>query len=405
MKFTTAEEIYNKAGGKRNGLPAWTYNNAELTELETERVFLRNWIWVGHVSDIPETGDYQCIDLANERALVVRDEAGEVRAFHNMCRHRGSRVVAESKGHCEKAFVCPFHGWSYKFDGGLKNIPRANSFPPIDKDEFGLKALDCEVWHGLIFVRFAGEGPSIAESFAEAEEEISLYKITDMKPYDEPWRWDFDLDWKSVIDIDSEGYHVPIGHPGLFDLCGSSYKDEVLESGIGRSYGSFKDRKAKTPLVKNYIESLPESNYLPASHRHLWIYWGLFPGIVITLFPDMIEVYQVYPTGYQKSVMAGSCYALPDARPEMETARQYNREINMDVGDEDVQLVKWAAEGQRSSAFEEVLLSDLELGICAFQNRLREIIPVVSLDRAPETGSLKAVNQKMIKKRNLISAA
>jgi phenylpropionate dioxygenase-like ring-hydroxylating dioxygenase large terminal subunit len=226
-----------------------------------------------------------------------------------------------------------------------------------------------------------------------------------METYDEPWRWDFDLDWKSVIDIDSEGYHVPIGHPGLFDLCGSSYKDEVLESDIGRSYGSFKDRKAKTPLVKNYIESLPESNYLPGSHQHLWIYWGLFPGIVITLFPDMIEVYQVYPTGFQKSVMAGACYALPDARPEMETARQYNREINTGVGEEDVQLVKWAAEGQRSSAFEEVLLSDLELGICAFQNRLRDIIPVVSLDQAPEAGSLKAANQKMTRERSLTSAA
>ena len=119
----------------------------------------------------------------------------------------------------------------------------------------------------------------------------------------------------------------------------------------------------------------------------------------------MIEVYQVYPTGYQKSVMAGACYALPDARPEMESARQYNREINTGVGEEDVQLVKWAAEGQRSSAFEEVLLSDLELGICAFQNRLREIIPVVSLEQAPEEGSLKVANQKMIKKRNLTSAA
>jgi phenylpropionate dioxygenase-like ring-hydroxylating dioxygenase large terminal subunit len=126
---------------------------------------------------------------------------------------------------------------------------------------------------------------------------------------------------------------------------------------------------------------------------------------VITLFPDMIEVYQVYPTGYQQSVMAGACYALPDDRAAMESARQYNREINMTVGQEDVELVKWAAEGQRSSAFDEVILSDLELAIGAFQNRLRELIPVVSLDQAPEAGKLKVVNQKMIQERNLTSAA
>jgi phenylpropionate dioxygenase-like ring-hydroxylating dioxygenase large terminal subunit len=405
MKLTTAEALYQKAGGKRSGLPAWTYNNAELTELEMEQVFLQNWIWVGHISDIPEAGDYQCIDLANERAIVVRDENGQINAFYNMCRHRGSRVVTETKGHCEKALVCPFHGWSYNFDGGLKNIPRAKSFPPLDREEFGLKTLDCEVWHGLIFIRFGGDGASIAESFAEAEEEVGMYQMAEMKPYDEPWRWDFDLDWKSIVDIDNEGYHVPVGHPELFDLCGTTYKDEILESGIARAYGSFKGRKAKTPLVQNYIESLPESNYLPESHQHLWVYWGQFPGFVITLFPDMIEVYQVYPTGYQKSVMAGACYALADDRAEMATAREYNREINTGVGEEDVQLVKWAAEGQRSSAFEEVLLSDLELGVCAFQNQLRDLLPVVSLDQAPIMGSLREVNQKLVKKRNLTSAA
>jgi len=92
MKFTTAAALFEKAGGKRSGLPAWSYYNAELTELEMEQVFLRNWTWVGHVSDIPNAGDYQCLDIANERAVVVRDKNADVRAFHNMCRHRGSRV-------------------------------------------------------------------------------------------------------------------------------------------------------------------------------------------------------------------------------------------------------------------------------------------------------------------------
>ena len=405
MKFTSAEALYQKAGGKRNGLPVWSYSNAELTQLEIEQVFLRNWIWVGHVSDIPYAGDYQCLDIANERAVVVRDKNDKVRAFHNMCRHRGSRVAVGAKGHCGNALICPFHGWSYNLDGGLKNIPRSKYFPDIDKDKLGLKLLDCEIWHGLIFIRFGGEGLSIAESFAEADQEISLYNIEEMHAYDDPWRIDFDLDWKSVIDIDNEGYHVPVGHPELFDLVGSSYKDEVLESGLNRSFGSFENRRAKTPLVKNYIEALPESNYLPESHRYLWIYWSMFPGVVITLFPDMIEVYQVYPSGYQKSIMAGACYALDDKREQMQEARAFNRRINIAVGNEDVQLVKWAAEGMRSSAFEEILLSDLELGICSFQNQLRDLIPVLSLGQSPEPGTLKQVNQQLMKQRKLTNVA
>jgi phenylpropionate dioxygenase-like ring-hydroxylating dioxygenase large terminal subunit len=405
MKFTTAEALYRKAGGKRSGLPAWSYNNAELTQLEIERVFLRNWMWVGHVSDVANPGDYKCLDIANERAVVVRDKNDEIRAFHNLCSHRGSRVAVGEKGHCGNALICPFHGWSYKLDGGLKNMPRANAFTDIDRDKLGLKSLDCEVWHGLIFIRFTADGPSIAEIYAEAEEEIGLYRIDEMETYDEPWRFDFDLDWKSVVDIDNEGYHVPKGHPELFDLVGSSYTDQVLDCGLGRSYASFENRKPKIPLIQNYVEALPKSSYLPDSHRHLWIYWGMFPGVVISLFPDMIEVYQVYPTGFHKSVMAGACYALHDERKQMQKARAFNREINMAVGEEDVRLVKWAAEGMRSSAFEEVLLSDLELGICAFQNKLREILPVTTLQHEPGAGCLSEHNERLLKEKKLINAA
>ena len=158
MNFVDAEKIFSKPGA-RYGLPAWTYDNAELTELEMEQVFLRNWMFVAHISDIPRAGDYHCFELAGERAVVVRGQDDEIRAFHNQCRHRASRVVAEHRGHCGKAMICPFHGWSYNLDGSLKNIPKRDSFPDLDPGEFGLKALDCEVWQGMIFVRFGGDGP------------------------------------------------------------------------------------------------------------------------------------------------------------------------------------------------------------------------------------------------------
>jgi len=394
MKFLSAQEIYRDPAS-RKGLPAWTYNSDELTQLEMEQLFLRSWRFVGHVSDIPNSGDYQCFEMADERAMVVRDQDGQVRAFHNVCRHRASRVVGEDKGHCGKAFICPFHGWSYNLDGTLKNIPKADGFPPIDKQQFGLKSLDCEVWHGMIFIRFGGDGPAIAELFAEAAEEIGLYRIEDMQPLDEAYQYQFNLDWKAVLDIDNEGYHVPIGHPELFDLVGATYADQPLEGGLSRAYGVINQRKHRLQRNRDYVATLPEESYLPASHQQLWIYWGLFPGFVLTLFPDQIEIYQIYPTGNQQSVMAGVTYALPDDRAEMQQARELNRDINMDVGAEDIQLIEWAAAGMRSSAFDGVILSDLELGVASFQNQLREILPVVTLDQAPEVGSLKEVNERL----------
>ena len=395
MKFATAEEIFQDPASRR-GLPAWTYNNEELTRLEMEQVFLRNWMFVAHVSDLPRAGDYQCFELGDERAVVVRDRQGEVRAFHNVCRHRASRVVDKDKGHCGHAMICPFHGWSYNLDGSLKNIPQASSFPEIDREQFGLKPLDCEIWHGMIFLRFGGDGPSVAEMFAEAAQEIGLYRIDEMQPLDEPWEYRFDLDWKAVLDIDNEGYHVPIGHPELFDLVGPSYTDQPLASGLTRACGSFRDRRHKLERNRDYVAALPAESYLPESHRHLWIYWGMFPGFVLTLFPDQIEIYQTYPTGNQKSVMAGVTYALPDERPQMQRARELNRDINMGVGDEDVRLVRWAAEGMRSSGFDGVMLSDLELGVAAFQNQLREVLPVIGLQEPPAEGSLAQHNEQLL---------
>jgi phenylpropionate dioxygenase-like ring-hydroxylating dioxygenase large terminal subunit len=199
-----------------------------------------------------------------------------------------------------------------------------------------------------------------------------------------------------VLDIDNEGYHVPIGHPELFDLVGATYTDQPLEAGLSRAYGVINQRKHRLERNRDYVSTLPEESYLPESHQQLWIYWGLFPGFVLTLFPDQIEIYQIYPTGNQQSVMAGVTYALPDDRAEMKKARELNRDINMDVGDEDIQLIEWAAAGMRSSAFDGVMLSDLELGVGSFQNQLREILPVVSLDEAPSEGSLKQVNESML---------
>jgi phenylpropionate dioxygenase-like ring-hydroxylating dioxygenase large terminal subunit len=125
----------------------------------------------------------------------------------------------------------------------------------------------------------------------------------------------------------------------------------------------------------------------------------MFPGIVITLFPDSIEVYQVYPTGYHKSVMAGAGYALEDDRPAMQKARELNREINSSVGEEDSNLVKWSAEGMRSSAFEGAMMSDLELGIGAFQNQLRKLLPVVKQNQPPTPGTISQVNQTLLDER------
>ena len=122
----------------RRGLPAWTYHNEALLGLEMEEVFLRHWQIAGHVNDVAKPGDYLSFDIGPERVVILRGDDGEVRAFHNLCRHRGSRVVSETKGHCKNALVCPFHGWVYNLDGTLRGPARPKTYPAMDKSQFGL---------------------------------------------------------------------------------------------------------------------------------------------------------------------------------------------------------------------------------------------------------------------------
>ena len=156
----------------RRGLPAWTYRSQAMFDLEREEIFLRHWQVAGHTCDIPAPGDWLSFDLLGERAVVMRGQDGVVRAFHNLCRHRGARVVQGDKGHCKGAVVCPFHGWVYNLDGTLRGAAVPTSFGAMDRAKFGLKPIELEVFHGFILLRFnPGPQPGAARpgSFRRAE--------------------------------------------------------------------------------------------------------------------------------------------------------------------------------------------------------------------------------------------
>jgi phenylpropionate dioxygenase-like ring-hydroxylating dioxygenase large terminal subunit len=379
----------------RGGLPVWTYGNTELSELEKEHVFRRNWLCAGHVCEIPNPGDYLSFDAADERAVFIRDSNGEVRAFHNLCRHRGSRIVAEREGHCRSAIVCPFHGWSYNLDGSLRTIAAPRSFPDMDKSKLGLKPVEFEIWHGLIFVRFKGSGAGVAETMAPFEDEIAPYRIEDMEPIGEPDETHLDIDWKAVVDIDNEGYHVAIGHPGLHQLYGSSYYDEISHNGVQRSFGEFEDKAARLWSVRSYLNILPDAEHLPESHRRAWLYYTIFPHNAFGLYPDMFDFYQVLPTGPESCKVRSRSFGLPGADRQLRAARYLNERINNETSREDNQLMIWFREGMRSSAFDDLILSDTEICVRAYHDELRRLMPVMNLTEAPRPGEMEAVNRQL----------
>ena len=116
----------------RTGLPAWSFFNNEMFEAEKDLLFRRHWQLICHSSDIPNIGDFITWNLIGERALVIRGKDGKIRAFHNLCKHRGSRVIADEAGTCKSTITCPFHGWTYNLDGTLRGASRPSSqFSPF----------------------------------------------------------------------------------------------------------------------------------------------------------------------------------------------------------------------------------------------------------------------------------
>ena len=392
----TERDISVPENWDRRGLPAWTYHSDALTELERTCLFRTHWQIVGHVSDAPEPGDFLTLDAVGERALVVRGRDGVLRAFHNICRHRGSRVVAEERGHCRNALICPYHGWVYNLDGTLRGAARPETFPDLDRETHGLMAIDLEIWNGLIFVRFApGPQPAVAELLVPFAEEAAQYRMEKMVPTDGIWTAISPVNWKSVRDVDNEGYHVAMAHPALQDLYGHDYRDEPFVDGTSRTLGRFARKNRRRWSVQHYGALSTPQDWMPEPLNDAWLYWGLFPNAVIAVTPELMQFYQEFPVSTHETILRGAVYRYRDETRQQRLARYLARRIDRETSEEDVQLTIWSDESMASPAFPGFLLSDLEYGVRTHHDHLRAVLPVVGLQEAPDERAVASENDRL----------
>jgi phenylpropionate dioxygenase-like ring-hydroxylating dioxygenase large terminal subunit len=381
----------------RQGLPAWAYHSKALFALEREKLFLTHWQVVGHVSNLPNPGDWLTYDILGERAMVMRGKDGVVRAFHNLCRHRGARVVDGASGHCKGAIVCPFHGWVYNLDGTLRGAAQPTSFGEMKREDFGLKPIELQTFHGFLFIRFApGPQPDIANLFAPFDADFAAYGMQDVVPVNTPgWSTDLPVNWKSVRDVDNEGYHVALAHPGLQDLYGRTYRDHYLENGLSMSIGWYGDVPGKLWSVRHYGKISPPRPDLPQHLQRAWTYYGLFPNQVFSMTPEGVQFYHDIPINEGVTRLTGRGYRWPNETREQRLARYLAYRIDRDTSVEDQQLSIWSNESMRSDAFEGFHLSDLEYGLRRHHDGLRSLLPVLTLAKAPPEDRIAALNEEM----------
>lgn len=371
-------------------LPSWTYHDAEFHAVELDRVFRPSWQVVCHLSDIPAPGDWHTLDYCGESVIVVRGADTVLRAFTNVCRHRGSRLVDGASG-CAKKLVCPYHAWTYDLDGTLTGVPDSASYPTLDRGKAGLVAVELEVWRGFIFVRLEDDGgPTVAQQMAPYEAMVAPYRFEELEALGRVTLRPRDVNWKNVGDNYSDGLHIPVAHPGLTRLFGKGYGIEA-EAHVDRMWGAMVDRPSANWSERMYQKLLPPVSHLPEERQRFWLYFKLWPNVAFDIYPDQIDFMQWLPTGPTTCLIREISYVLPDDRREMRAARYLNWRINRQVNTEDTALITRVQQGMASRSFSMGPLSDKEVCLRHFCRRIRSLIPEARLEQQPPAGwSLRA---------------
>ena len=374
-------------------LPGWLYHDAEFFEAEKKAFLRASPQVVCHESDIAEPGSWRSLEYLGESVIVIRGDDRQFRAFANVCRHRGSRLV-DGSGGCAKVLTCPYHAWSYARDGRLVGVPHRNEYPGLDVEKLGLLQVQLELWNGFLFVTLETGAPSVATMMAPYEAEVAPYRFEDLRAIGRVTLRTRPLNWKTIADNYSDGLHIPVGHPGLTRLFGRNYKIEANQH-VDRMEGELIETESANPAEALYQRLLPEAEHLPPSHRRKWLYYKLFPNVAFDIYPDQVDFMQFLPVSATETVIREISYALPDApdypwRREMRICRHLNWRINRQVNTEDTALITRVQLGMQSPSYVAGPLGTSEVCLRSFARKLRAMIPEARLPAPPPPGWLGA---------------
>ncbi len=364
-------------------LPGWTYRDPEFFAAEQAHVLRAAWQIVCHTSDVAGPGDWHTLEFLGESIIVVRGDDAEIRAFTNVCRHRGSRLVDGASG-CARKFVCPYHAWTYGLDGRLAGLPGRNDYPGLRPEDHGLAPVDLEIWQGFVFVRLEARGPSVAAMMAEYLPEVLPYRFADLRALGRVTLRPRPVNWKTIADNYSDGLHIPVAHPGLKRLFGTSYGIEAgahvdkMWGDIGPGSGSWSERA--------YRQLRPRADHLDDAGQQRWLYFKLWPNVAFDIYPDQVDFMQFLPVSATETLIREISYALPDDRREMRAARYLNWRINRLVNAEDTALVARVQAGMASDSYVQGPLGTSEVCLRAFAGKMRAAIPAARSPKPPKPG-------------------
>ena len=214
-------------------ISASRYTSADFFKKEVEHVFLKTWQYAVREEEIPSEGDYYVFELVGRSALVVRQKDGSIRAFENVCRHRGRRLATHSG--CKKAFRCPYHGFTWELDGKFRPGPVIWDFPEIDRDDFPLGELKVGRWGGFVFVNFDLDSPPLEQVIEPLPRHFEYWKINEVYKAAHVAKI-LPANWKVCAEAFLENHHVGTTHPQVSPYTpDANAQYDVLSDHVTRS--------------------------------------------------------------------------------------------------------------------------------------------------------------------------
>jgi phenylpropionate dioxygenase-like ring-hydroxylating dioxygenase large terminal subunit len=351
---------------RRLAISSDRYFSREVLAQEKERVFMRTWLVAGRESDAPSPGDYFTLDILGEPVLIVCQEPGRHRAFYNVCRHRGRRLVDEPRGNAS-LFRCLYHSWTYDCGGKLKGAPYAESFPALDCDQQGLKPIRLESWGGFLFVNFDDQAAPLAQFLGPLAGGLEGWFMPSAISKREHTTVEIKCNWKIVLDNFFEFYHIIGLHQ---QRKGKIFPEES-------AFALFRDHAVQViPMERRRgwpgVRTRDWRDWLSIERSRdcgFGFHWTMFPNISVHVNPH------VGATGFLQITPHATdperCYwrAWRLAMDELETATWIDYQVQQDLDN-----MEPAAAGLRSRGFDHQQLSLFECRVAHFHSTIDDYL-------------------------------
>jgi len=333
-------------------MPAEWYRSPEIYARERSSVFSRNWMLFTWGERLKEPGDYVSGTVAGYPVFAMRGDDGRVRAFHNVCRHRGAQLLMEEDGHCGKILSCPYHAWAFDRAGRLVKARDFGDGPVFDPAEWSLYEVDCEEWRGLVFLRLERGGPTLKEWLGPIDAMAADYPLEDQHYFMSKDR-DVDVDWKTYGDNYLECYHCQTMHPGL---CASLDIDRYM-------------------IDVHYDDKF---FHLHAPKREggftRGLYFYRFPVLMLNLYDWGSSIATIEPLGPGR-IRHINWYFFTDVSPEKAEENRKSAEWSAQIVTEDLDIIVGVQRNLNAGIYDRGPISPkYEHAVLAFQNMCRDAL-------------------------------